>query len=62
MFKLYTHNLFVSGKSILETAVVLRGEGLICEDAVCVLDREQGGPQNVRAEGITLHRLIFYTL
>lgn len=54
--------LIISGKSILETVLALRNEGIICEEAVCVLDREQGGPQNVRAEGITLHRLIFFYL
>ncbi|EJW77915.1 orotate phosphoribosyltransferase [Wuchereria bancrofti] len=52
------HVLFVSGKSILETVVALRSEGLICEDAICVLDREQGGPENVQNEGITLHSIL----
>ncbi|VDM10974.1 unnamed protein product [Wuchereria bancrofti] len=55
---LIIEDVVVSGKSILETVVALRSEGLICEDAICVLDREQGGPENVQNEGITLHSIL----
>ncbi|CAG9532072.1 unnamed protein product [Cercopithifilaria johnstoni] len=46
------------GRSILETVIVLRNEGLVCKDVICVLDREQGGSQRVQGEGITLHSLL----
>ncbi|EFO27244.1 orotate phosphoribosyltransferase [Loa loa] len=55
---LVIEDVVTSGKSILETVLALRSEGLICEDAICVLDREQGGPQNVQDEGLTLYSLL----
>lgn len=47
-----------TGGSILETVVSLRKEGLIVQDVVVVLDREQGGIKNLENLGIRVHSLI----
>ncbi|MCP9262644.1 Uridine 5'-monophosphate synthase [Dirofilaria immitis] len=44
--------------SILETVLSLRSEGLICNEAICVLDREQGGPKFLQDQGITLYSIL----
>lgn len=52
----------ISGGSILETVVSLRNEGLVIEDAVCVLNREQGGQEYLKSEGTNLHRSVIIIL
>ncbi|KAG7241740.1 hypothetical protein INR49_025205 [Caranx melampygus] len=47
-----------SGSSILETAQVLYDEQLKVTDAIVLMDREQGGMQMLKSQGITLHPVI----
>ena len=47
-------DLATGGHSILETAERLRKEGLVVKDAVVLVDRQQGGRQELKREGIRL--------
>jgi uridine monophosphate synthetase len=53
-------DLITSGGSTIQTAERLRGEGLVVEHALVLIDREQGGTENLAAAGITAHAV--YTL
>jgi orotate phosphoribosyltransferase len=44
-----------TGKNILEAVEAIRGEGGVIEDAVVLLDRQQGAAQNLRKVGVRLH-------
>ncbi|KAM3717580.1 Uridine 5'-monophosphate synthase [Dirofilaria immitis] len=55
---LIIEDVVTSGGSILETVLSLRSEGLICNEAICVLDREQGGPKFLQDQGITLYSIL----
>lgn len=50
-----------SGASVLETSSDLRRVGLKVSHAVVLLDREQGGLENVQREGISLYRVFTMT-
>ncbi len=51
-------DLLAGGGSILETALQLGEAGLIVRDAVVLLDREQGGRERLRRQGINLISLL----
>jgi orotate phosphoribosyltransferase len=44
-----------TGKNVIDAAEAIRGEGGVVEDAVVLLDRQQGAAQNLRKVGVTLH-------
>ncbi|CAD5226351.1 unnamed protein product [Bursaphelenchus okinawaensis] len=52
---LIVEDVISTGASIMETVDCLRKEGLICEDVVCVLDREMGGIEKLAKQGIKAH-------
>ena len=58
---LIIEDVVTSGASILETIEALKLEGLVCEDVICALDREQGGSERLAKEGIRLHSLVSMT-
>ena len=51
-------DLLAGGGSILETALQLGEAGLIVRDAVVLLDRQQGGRDRLRRQGINLVSLL----
>uniref|UniRef100_A0A7I5ED82 Uridine 5'-monophosphate synthase n=1 Tax=Haemonchus contortus TaxID=6289 RepID=A0A7I5ED82_HAECO len=50
-------DVVTTGGSVKEVVKTLRGVGLVVEDVFCLLNREQGGPEKLGEDGITLHSL-----
>ena len=59
---LIVEDVITSGQSILETAGPLSEEGLIVEDAVLLVDREQGGRQFLESRGMRVHSVCTISL
>ena len=50
-------DIVTSGGQVVESAEALRRLGAVVTDALCVIDREAGGPQALAARGVRLHPL-----
>lgn len=51
-------DVITTGKSVLQTAEMLRDMDIRVEHAVVVVDREQGGKQNLLRHNINLHAIL----
>lgn len=54
---LIIEDIVSSGGSVIETAEALRKEGLKVEHCIVVVNRNQGGVENLKKAGINLHQL-----
>lgn len=51
-------DLITTGLSLRKAAKAIEAEGGVIKDAVVLLDREEGGEENLQSEGIRLHALL----
>lgn len=51
-------DVVTTGKSVLEAVQKLRDAGAVVEHVVVVVDREEGGRNNIEEEGVELHALL----
>jgi orotate phosphoribosyltransferase len=58
---LIIEDVVTSGGQIIISANDLRERGAIVKDAICVINREQGGVENLQAAGVKLHSLFTMT-
>lgn len=52
---LIVEDVITSGQSIFETIVPIQKEGLVVEDIVVLVDREQGGRKFIEGKGFRVH-------
>lgn len=52
---LLVDDVVTTGKNLLDALRTMRNEGGVVEDALVLLDREEGGAENLRKEGVNLH-------
>ncbi len=52
---LLVDDVVTTGKNLLDALRTMRNEGGVVEDALVLLDREEGGGENLRKEGVSLH-------
>lgn len=50
-------DVITTAGSTLKAVEALRSAGLAVKTAVCIVDREEGGRENLRAQGIDLHAI-----
>ncbi len=55
---LLIEDLITSGKSLRKAASAIRAEGGVVNDAVVLIDREEGGKENLVKDEINLHSLL----
>ncbi len=55
---LVLEDVMTTGGSILETKEALQGVGLKVDDALVIMDRQQGGRENLQEKGVRVHPLI----
>lgn len=58
---LIIEDVITSGKSIFETIEPLQQEGLVVEDIIVLVDREQGGARHLSDKGYRLHAVCTIT-
>lgn len=58
---LIIEDVVTSGSSVLETVNDLRKEGLKADEAIIILDREQGGKQNLASNNVQMKSLFTMT-
>ena len=58
---LIIEDLVTSGMSVFETIEPLENEGLTIQDIVVLINREQGGKENIISRGYTLHAVFTIT-
>ncbi|XP_050346327.1 uridine 5'-monophosphate synthase [Nymphalis io] len=58
---LIIEDVVTSGSSVLETVTDLRKEGLKAEEVIVILDREQGGKQNLAVNNVQMKSLFTMT-
>lgn len=51
-------DVITSGRSIVRSVEQLRAAGLVVEDAIVLLDRQQGGTENLQKIGIRVHSIL----
>ncbi|WP_131787675.1 orotate phosphoribosyltransferase [Protofrankia symbiont of Coriaria ruscifolia] len=51
-------DVVTSGGAVVEAARVLREQGAIVEDVLCVIDRQEGGRDSLAALGLTLRAVL----